>query len=110
MPRRRDPLPSLGALARRLARVVRAVRRHGPLGVSVPATDPHTEGWIGPVVRLENLTDAQRIALGGRARDDAAYTSEHHTWFCASCRHWTMRGSYLTGRCCWCGTPRGAPE
>lgn len=100
---------------RRAARlVVKPGRRraHGPLGVAVPSTNA-TEGelprqWHGPVVRLADLSDAERIAIGGRARDDIP-PSVQETWLCRSCRSWTINGSYLTGRCCSCGTPRPTP-
>lgn len=52
--------------------------------------------WTGPVER----------------RDPASYRSAsiQLTWRCANpyCGQWTMDGSYLTGRCNHCQTPRGA--
>lgn len=70
---------------------------------------PHdVEAWTGPVVRLADLSDAERIALGGRARDDVL-PSVHLTWRCTNpfCRHWTMNGAHLTGRCNFCFERRG---
>lgn len=110
MPPRRAPLPSLSSIARQLTpkakrAMQRVAKRHGPLGLSVPATDD-VEGWTGPVVRLEDLTDAERIAIGGRARGDDAYRSRHETWRCVGCREWTMNDAAHWGRCNWCGVPR----
>lgn len=61
--------------------------------------------WTGPVVRLADLTNAERVAIGGRARADYP-PCEHHTWRCRGCRQWTMNGAYRSGRCNFCGVPR----
>lgn len=111
---RRDATPSYGAIARAVGRSLRRKRRrgHGPLGVAIPGTDlgPRA-GWKGGVVRISDLTDEERIAIGGRARSDPAYRSVIEPWICQNpcCRHWTRSTDSLTpDRCNWCGTPRYA--
>jgi len=70
-----------------LDRVARSIQHYG-------FADPERQAWSGPVER----------------RDPASYRcrSVVQTWMCvnAFCRQWTMHGSYLTGRCCFCQTPR----
>lgn len=61
MPARRDPMPTLGALARRIARVERT---HGPLGLSVPGTDWRADRWRGPVVRRDPRTYQRQTSVG----------------------------------------------
>jgi hypothetical protein len=83
-------------LARRIARAIQHYgKKHGE-----PA-------WDGPVVRLEALSDEDRIAKGGRARGDRP-RSVHETWRCANrwCSQWTMHGAHRTGRCNFCQEPR----
>lgn len=50
--------------------------------------------WTGPVERRPAHTYQRR--------------SEVLTWMCRNpfCRQWTMNGSYKTGRCNFCQTPR----
>jgi hypothetical protein len=89
-------------MARRVASVAEwpDVLAHGPLGVCVP-----TLRWKGDVIRLDDLTDAERIAIGGRAR--GAYPpSEVQSWLCRSCWTWASNGAYRVGRCNWCHAPR----
>ena len=54
--------------------------------------DPFAPAWSGPVERREPALVRQQ--------------SIHLTWLCAGCRTFTMYGSYLTGRCNFCQTPR----
>lgn len=91
--------------------------RHGPLGIAVPATNSSAKGWTQPVVRLSDLSDAERIALGGRARDDAAYRAPLALWRCQNvcCGHWTTDPFRLPGarelcRFCWTPRPTDTPE
>lgn len=88
---------------RETAKRMRAARRaHGPLGVAVPATDEKAEGWTGPVVRLEELTDEERIAIGGRARMDSAYRpTSIGILHCPVCGHW--RDESPAVKCSTCG-------
>lgn len=88
---------------RETAKRMRAARRaHGPLGVAVPATDERAEGWTGPVVRLEELTDDERIAIGGRARTDPEYhPASVGILHCPTCGHW--RDESPAARCSTCG-------
>jgi hypothetical protein len=74
-------MPTLGSLARRIARVE---RKHGPLGLSVPGTDPG-DRWRGPVVRRDPRT-YQRQTSCGIIR-------------CPWCDHWVGETNHLCGTC-----------
>lgn len=78
---RRDPVPSLQSLARRIARVE---RRHGPLGISIPGTDLAVR-WRGPVER----------------RDPRAYQAQASVGIirCPWCDHWVGETNHLCGTC-----------
>jgi hypothetical protein len=62
--------------------------------------------WTGPVVRLGDLSAAERVELGDRTL--ARPRSVHLTWRCAArhCRQFTMHGAYKIGRCNFCHEPR----
>lgn len=95
--------PSYAATAKRMRRIARKHNpRHGPLGVAVPATSENAEGWTGPVVRLEDLTDEQRVAIGGRARTDPAYRPAGvGICPCPICGHWRDESPVV--KCSTCG-------
>lgn len=94
---------------RETAKRMRAVARtHGPLGVAVPATDDRAQGWTGPVVRLDELTDDERIAIGGRARTDPEYSpASVGIRRCPACDHW--RDESPAVKCSTCGVFTLAP-
>lgn len=57
-------------------------------------TDPDRPAWTGPVERVDSAA-LRRPCI-------------QLTWRCQNvhCGQWTMNGSYRTGRCCFCQTPR----
>ena len=74
------------------------------------ATRVKPQVWTGPVVRLADLTAAERAALYARAGvQPPPRPSEVLTWFCPKCRTWASGGAWKRGRCDWCGTKRPAP-
>lgn len=93
-----------GSPERSLTRRIRNVIGHYGKKHGAPA-------WEGDVVRLEALTDDERIEKGGRARTDRP-PSIHETWRCVNrwCNQWTMNGAHLRGRCNFCQEPRPAHD
>lgn len=87
------------ATARLAARIDRVIQHYG-------FSDPLRKAWRGRVVRLDELTEAERTAIGAAPRPLERCRSVHLTWRCHGCRQWTMNGAYLRRRCNFCDAVR----
>ena len=73
-------------------------------------TDPPHRRRHGPIPHYATGRELRAEFTSTPLRDPALSYRPclHLTWRCANehCRQWTMNGSWLTGRCNFCFTPR----